>query len=570
MPAGRWEDVLRAGRRGRGSRTVGLLELHRLLWPREYVYAKQRDMFRSVEFDDETFVVAGNELGKDWSAARIVLCFFLTRHPCRIVTTSAKDQHLMVLWGEIGNAINTASRPLLADDGGPLVLNHQHLRRVGPSGDPCRLSYCVGMVAGPNTEAALQGHHVASVGPGAGIECCGEYVQHRQARTMFVADEASSVPHGYYAMIDTWAKRKLIFGNPWPCDNFFKHAVEGKPGSDDRGGNLPRESGSGYKRRVIRIRAEDSPNVRYGLAQQAAGVEPDDAVLVPGVKGFARYADQRKRLDKARQTVVLDARFYKGKDVLLFPPDRLEAARRRGRLLPVRRNRRAALGIGVDPGEGSSQTSLAAVDADGPFLRRNVLTPDTSDIPGLCISFFREAGLTEADGHRVCIDRGGGGKQLADGLRAKGWPVRTVGFGEAVAREPKRGAARLGEKVETVEDRYAYKNRRAQLWGELSRRFDPAEPDTLWSIPVDDDVTVLYSELGPVPKKYDSEGRLVLLPKNRREADSNEPTLVDLIGHSPDEADALALANHAADTAGQTPVAGPLFGGGTNGSGRKL
>jgi hypothetical protein len=38
-----------------------------------------------------------------------------------------------------------------------------------------------------------------------------------------------------------------------------------------------------YFRRVIRIKAEDSPNVRYALAQIAAGKKPTGEVILPGV-----------------------------------------------------------------------------------------------------------------------------------------------------------------------------------------------------------------------------------------------------------------------------------------------
>ena len=187
-------------------------ELKRLLWPHVRFYAKQRDIIRSVWEDDETIVHAGNMLGKDFVAAFVVLAFFLTRVPCRIVTTSVDGAQLEgVLWGEMRRFIQEAAHPLDAAHGGPLVINHLHLRRVY-RGQVCGVSYCIGRVAARGE--GMLGHHVAATGDGV-------------PRTLFVADEASGVDDVSYERADTWARRKLVIGNPFPCENFFKRAVRG-------------------------------------------------------------------------------------------------------------------------------------------------------------------------------------------------------------------------------------------------------------------------------------------------------------------------------------------------------
>jgi hypothetical protein len=167
----------------------------------------------------------GGGSDKDFVAAFIVLWFFISRHPCRVVTTSAKDDHLRVLWGEIGNLVQTSKYPLDRKSGGNLEVNQRELRKyVG--GEMHKLSYCIGMVASQDKIAAMQGHHIAATGDGI-------------PRTLFVSDESSSVPDAYYRMADTWADRMLYFGNAWPCDNFFKYAVKGNPKTSDPGGDLP-------------------------------------------------------------------------------------------------------------------------------------------------------------------------------------------------------------------------------------------------------------------------------------------------------------------------------------------
>ena len=116
--------------------------------------------------------------------------------------------------------------------------------------------------------------------------------------TLFVCDESSCVPDGYYKMADTWMHRALIFGNPWACDNFFKHAVKGNPKTKDKGGDIPAIDGKGFDRKIIRIKAEESPNVRYALAEIKAGREPSHRILVPGVKTYATYLAQPPRLGR--------------------------------------------------------------------------------------------------------------------------------------------------------------------------------------------------------------------------------------------------------------------------------
>ena len=190
---------------------VDPLRLATLCWPDVYFYDKQREVIYSVRDNSETLVVAGNMLGKDFVTGFIALWFFISRTPCRVVTTSADYSQLeSVLWGEIRRFIQTSKYPLDAANGGPLVINHLHLRRV-VNGRMCGLSYMIGRVTAKGE--GMLGHHVAEVGDGV-------------PRTLFVADEASGVDDVSYERADTWAKRKLIIGNPYPCTNFFRKGVK--------------------------------------------------------------------------------------------------------------------------------------------------------------------------------------------------------------------------------------------------------------------------------------------------------------------------------------------------------
>jgi hypothetical protein len=185
------------------------LDIRDKFWPDTVFADYQEEIIYSVERNDETVVPAGNMLGKDFVAGFIALTFFLRFTPCRVVTTSVKDRHLRVLWGEIERFINTSAVPLRVEDGGCLLCNHQDIRYVNPiTGIKDPYDYLWGTVSAKGE--GLQGHHA-------------KY-------NLLVIDEASGVSDEAYTMAQTWAsgpnKRTLIIGNPWPCENFFRKAVD--------------------------------------------------------------------------------------------------------------------------------------------------------------------------------------------------------------------------------------------------------------------------------------------------------------------------------------------------------
>ena len=141
---------------------IDLLVLADAFWPTIHFYRQQQEIIRSVWENRITVVPAANEMGKDFVAAFIVLAFFLTRHPCRVVTTSAKDDHLRVLWGEIGQFLSTCRYPLMYDPKvgmtSGLIVNQREIKRVVES-KPEDVSYVTGMVASEDKLAAMQGHH---------------------------------------------------------------------------------------------------------------------------------------------------------------------------------------------------------------------------------------------------------------------------------------------------------------------------------------------------------------------------------------------------------------------------
>ena len=141
-------------------------------------------------------------LGKDFIAGFSVLWFFLTNKEVRVVTTSVKDDHLRVLWGELLRFIAECKYPLRREDGGPLIVTHRDIRKFR-KGKLCPISYIRGMVS--EKAEGLAGHHAES--------------------TLACVDEASGCMDEVYWQLTTWAKRLLVIGNPHSTGNFFQKGV---------------------------------------------------------------------------------------------------------------------------------------------------------------------------------------------------------------------------------------------------------------------------------------------------------------------------------------------------------
>jgi hypothetical protein len=305
-----------------------------------------------------------------------------------------------------------------------------------------------------------------------------------------------------------------------------------------------------YFRKIITITAEDSPNVQLGLRQKAAGLAPTHEMVVPGVLPYDEYCKRRLLWDEIRQSIGLDAKFWEGKEDLLYPPSWLDRAARVAEELPRVRRARA---IGIDPAEGGDMTSMSAVDEYGLIEQQNKKTPDTNVVPAEVIAFGVKHG---APPERWVFDRGGGGKQHADRLRAMGYPVQAIGFGEGISLPIRGMRATPKQRRALREERYTYKNRRAQLYGFIRELLDPSDSldAPIWqkmlqqgfrplvSFGIPQRFTALRQQMSPIPLMYDGEGRMRMLAKRKRMPTSTEKTLLELIGHSPDELDSLACA----------------------------
>lgn len=307
-----------------------------------------------------------------------------------------------------------------------------------------------------------------------------------------------------------------------------------------------------YSRRVIRIKAEDSPNVKLALVELGANKPASNRVIVPGVLDYLEYRRRRASWDPIRQCVGLDGEFYTGGELLLIPKDWLALSDQIAENL--KGTKRGPYSMGVDSAEGGDNTVWAIIDKLGVIDVIAQRTIDTTVITAKTIALINEYSI---DCKSVIFDQGGGGKQHVDRLRSQGYSVTMVNFGETVKPVVTPLAVTKADAEYMKRGKYSFYNRRAQMYWMLREKMDPATGE-VFAIPKK--YEELRRQLSLMPLLYDAEGR-ILLPPKRATKHSTIPSLIQTIGHSPDEADALAMAVYAEEPANIKPivVGTPLF-----------
>lgn len=494
------------------------MRFHRTFWPGSVLADYQVEILQSIERNKITVVPAGNKLGKDYIAAFAGLHFFCSRRPARVITTSVDGSQLQgVLWGEIRNFIQTAAFPL------PVHVNHLHLRQKLPDGSLVGNSEMIGRVVSKGE--GLLGRHLP-------------YGPNMEPHVLAIIDEASGFEDANYMGIDTWAHRILIIGNPFPCENFFKRLVE-------QGDQKSESPYLDHDVKVIKIPAIKSPNVQLSLAEERAGKPLSRRIIVPGCMDIDDYRWRCKTYDPVKKAAGIDAEFYEGDEVRMFPQEWLResqdlAVQYRNDPTLIRPQRRA---IGIDTAEGGDNTVWTVVDRLGVLAQVSKKTHNTAVIKGMTIGLIKEYNVNPED---VLFDRGGGGKEHADYLRMQGYEVDSVGFGEGPSApdEFEFGFTMPEERKEMKEERYTYKNKRVQLYHILRQLLNPPDPNTpRFAIPPE--LTELLRQLKPIPVLYDGEGRMYLPPKDKPTENYQGTTIKEMLGCSPDESDSTVLATYA-------------------------
>lgn len=303
-----------------------------------------------------------------------------------------------------------------------------------------------------------------------------------------------------------------------------------------------------YLRRVIKIAAIDSPNVALALRQQAAGLPITREEVIPGLLTWDEYQERLRTWNEMEKCIGLGADFYEGREIRLFTDDWLNRCAELA--VGLQRESQITIGggrnyLGLDPAEGGDNTSWAVVNS-----RRGLTeliakkTPDTAVIPDETIGLMHTHRVEPGD---CGVDLGGGGREHVDTMRRRGYNVRGVAFRMPPESDLQRGMKSFGRKVDIKEERYACRNLRAQLYYDLAGDAEFPMPSHLLNRNRPNGTHSLRFQLSKFPRLLDDDGRYWLPSKGNLTEEMKEKnikTLIQIIGCSPDEADAVVVAYH--------------------------
>lgn len=489
-------------------------------WPGMPLAGYQREILDSVRVNNQTYVYSGHKMGKSLVAAMAALWFFATRSPATVLVISASEQQLeQVMWAELRRLLVNASEKL------PFVEHKLRLRLPETEGSRRFVPRHELIGCGANQPESLQGRNLPRQEGGL-------------PTVLVVCEEASAIPDRFIESLLPQAHRLLAIGNPLCTQGWF---YDGCRAGDQK---HPQES-KRLLRRVRQLSPEESPNMAHSRAMDERGEAPPYPEIVPGLLAREEFDEWSVTWDERRKRTRLFGLLPDEADQRLFPPAWLELAKRLGECVCPRQDwpvRPYSLGVDVSYGGGD----LTAWVVLGRWGVRYVLakpTPNTVEITGQTIRLMRKFGISDG---AVAFDAGGGGKQIADALRDKEFEgVMDVSFA-ATPRDPAK-----------------YRNRRAELYGELREAMEPndrllalsqtkccsAWPPSVHCVSLPPNESELFLDLAVLPLLYDGEGRLRLPPKDQprvKVSGQVETSVRELLGgRSPDRGDALVLAYYA-------------------------
>jgi hypothetical protein len=492
-------------------------------WPNVKLAPYQVAILESVRDNDETWVHSANEMGKTFVAALAAIWWFATRKS-KVVTSSTSEQQLKnVLWSEIDHLLSTATvnRKRFGFD------FRRTVQRVELGVNADKKYYIIALVA--EHVESFQGHHLPKLADGT-------------PTVLFLFEEASGLRDEFYKAATSQAHSILAIGNPLTTSCVFYEKCRF---GDQAHPTVP----SRLSRKVIHVSGEHSPNVQLGRELEAQGRLAEYRPVIRGILDYNEFLKRQRDWRPYEVRTRLLGLFPDEGDQRLFPTDWLDLAQalgRKRREFEARRKAREFLrlfcALGIDVGQGGDPSVWCVFDRFGVRYLLSKQTPNTIEIAGQTIRLMRQFHICD---YAVAFDSGGGGKQIADMLRDKGYDqIMDLEFGSA-ADEPKE-----------------YKNRRAELYGELRKALEPTDARrrlldldvSEWreagmrclALPPDD--AMLREDLAVLPLLRDGEGRLRLPPKDSRlkSSERREPTVRELLkGRSPDRGDALAMALYA-------------------------
>lgn len=456
----------------------------------------------------ELFIKGCTKPGKGFAVALAANVWFDVFPESRIILTSDRIDHAHdVIFAEI-------------------AAQRQRMQRPGPGRLQAR-----GLADTPK-------HYITIANPKTGEGFSGQH----GPRTLFIFDEASAITEDFYENARKQARLIIALSNPRTLGGWFRRAF----GNHSPDANHTAETTFG-RRRCLTVGGADCLNVRLRRLEKPIAPAADFLVagrsfnqgesiprelqecvrlIIPDQLDYARYGDIMTHADPRHRAVFGEGRFPTEDVELQLIVGRWlerheEAWRGAQGTLPVE-----AFGLDVAASLEGDATVLAAGSQQGLRQLHVSRKSDTMQTVAWTMTTARECyGIDLSGGTApIAVDMDGLGKGVGDRLAELGADVIPI-RGNAAA-EMERGL---------------YANKRAEIFGELSRRLDPQGPwsDEPWPLVPD---SLLREELAAIERVYTSDGlRFRLTPKDRAPGSSfRGDTLREKLGRSTDRADAIA------------------------------
>lgn len=268
----------------------------------------------------------------------------------------------------------------------------------------------------------------------------------------------------------------------------------------------------------------------YDICRHAPGYEdwstqhvsPDEVIAAGQM--LREWADQRRRAwgeDSALYRNHVLGEFSETTSDSLIPLAWVEAAQERWQATQAVWRASPIIQFGVDVGRGGDKSVIAPRTQSGAItelIRNNVA--DTMHTAGLL-----SGRLAAAPAAQAMIDLPGVGAGVVDKVREE-YPARTIPFIPSAKTEFRDRSGAFG----------FLNKRQAALWN-LRELLDPDNGEEI-CLPPDD---VLSGDLTSYRFRYVS-GAKIKVESKRTSFEENEQTLVERLGHSPDDGDAVVMA----------------------------
>ncbi|MGE4105520.1 MAG: hypothetical protein AB7E74_26440 [Pirellulales bacterium] len=441
-----------------------IVELH---WPGTILDDFQADLIGSMFGGQfcEVAVKGCAGAGKGAAVAIGINLWFTVSQKCTIAVVSPNLQHSQeVMFREIADWRRRMRHP------GPGEIRSASLTALGK-----HLT-----LVNPTTKEGLSGRHGDNV--------------------LFVFDEATSIPEGFYNMALNQAEMIVAIGNPRTRSGWFRRLF--LVHAPDETQSIPCR---GKLRRCITISGEDCRNVREGR------------VVIPNQLTRERLAEimahpdlQYRRMFALAKFPTEDAQFQ-----LIFGSwlDRHTSAS----FVP---GNWSCCGLDPAASESGDESVLAIGNESGVKV---ILSTKIKSLQGLVewtIEMARQHNVRLDYGHWITVDANGVGQGAAEMLKRAG--AHVINF--------------VGS--ERAEFHHLYSNRRAEGYGLLANRLNPNDywGEQPWALPDD---PLLLEELCAVERIMEADGVSFRLIPKERQREEGPRSLRDILGRSPDRADAV-------------------------------